>query len=77
MITLYCLDEVWRRGIAERLTRLGAEIHVTADWKDAERSSVGAESTIAVIEWLEEDWTFPLVCGFKARLPFHPVLLVT
>ncbi len=65
------------RWSLEPLAGPGEEVWSTGEWASVERLAPQAECTVAVLEWVEEDPAFPLLCAFKARLPFRPVVLIT
>lgn len=50
---------------------------VAKSWTEFENKAPDAECSTVVIEWLHRDPAFPLLCGYKARHPKHPLALVT
>lgn len=50
---------------------------VAKSWTEFESKAPAAECSTVVIEWLNRDPTFSLLCAFREHHPQHPLALVT
>lgn len=76
MVALYSPDEVLLSRIAKTL-RSGTPINEARSWRELVGYATAAECLLVAIVSLKDDTLFEVLCAFKRRFPYTPVVLIT